>query len=359
MQMMIMEVYQRERKASMFGVGFKLMRTNVPCTKIARHSFPATYPWTPVGMVRFSDWLNVILCFRLMRYSSMDEGLDKDDRFRMVEDEFLDMAKEFTQHLHAAEYQRLKKAARSQNAAVINSISRPISVSMPDETRRKVESVARAKKQAATVQGLLRKQGRGSGSDEDSDGNGGAWLGTALHGLMESPRKSTVSLTKIGKAMASTRATVGFDKSRPQKPFKNSSSPLQDLESFEVASHGAKCRKKDPGEFSDDDDYEDDLDAPIRSRSHPISDRSANLTTTSNRHNFQQNPTIVNSGTMKPSIIASSAKRMEDDIDDISTRISVSARERIAKRLEQARLRRVKGEQEAREKLEIIPMFLS
>jgi predicted nucleic acid-binding Zn ribbon protein len=102
----------------------------------------------------------------------MDEGLDKDDMFRMVEDEFLDMAKQFTQHLHAAEYQRLKKAARSQNAAVINSISRPVSIRMPDQTRRKVESVTRAKKQAAALQGLVRKQGRGSGSDEDSDNNG-------------------------------------------------------------------------------------------------------------------------------------------------------------------------------------------
>ena len=130
----------------------------------------------------------------------------------MVEDEFLDMAKQFTQHLHAAEYQRLKKAARSQNAAVINSISRPITIRMPDETRRKVESVARAKKQAAAVQSLLRKQGHGSGSDEDSDGNGGAWLGTALHGLMESPRKSAASLIKIGKTTASTRAAAGFDR---------------------------------------------------------------------------------------------------------------------------------------------------
>jgi hypothetical protein len=38
----------------------------------------------------------------------MEVGLDKDDRYRMVEDEFLEAAKMFTQHLHAAEYQRMK-----------------------------------------------------------------------------------------------------------------------------------------------------------------------------------------------------------------------------------------------------------
>lgn len=289
----------------------------------------------------------------------MDEGLDKDDGFRMVEDEFLDMAKQFTQHLHAAEYQRLKKAARSQNVVIINSISRPVTIKMPDETRRKVESVARAKKQAATVQGLIRKQGPGSGSDEDSDDNGGAWLGTALHGLMESPRKSAASLTKIGKTTGSTRAAAGFDKPRPKKSFKHSPSSSPDLESFEVTNEKTKLRKRDPSESSNDDDDDDDLDAPILPRLHPISNGSTKFIMTPSSHVIQQNPKPIASRTMKSSVTTSSLKAMEDDTDDASSRVSISARERIAKRLEQARARRVKEEQEARKKVEIIPMFLS
>jgi hypothetical protein len=287
----------------------------------------------------------------------MEEGLDKDDGFRMVEDEFLDVAKQFTQQLHAAEYQRMKNAAKSQNAAVINSISRPVTLRMPDETRRKVESVARAKKQAAAVQDLLWKQGQGSGSDEDSDSNGGAWLGTALHGLMESPRKSAASLSKIGKTTVSTRAAAGFDKPRPQKSFKHSPSSSPGIESFEVNHEKAKPRKQDPNESSNDDD--DDLDAPIRSRLHHISNESTEFAMTPNSNVIEQNPKTIPSRTLKSSLIASSAEVMEDDIDNTSTRVSISARERIAKRLEQARLRRVKEEQEARKKLEIIPMFLS
>lgn len=37
-----------------------------------------------------------------------------DDRFRMVEDEFLATAQQFTRHLHQAEYQRLKAAAAAR-----------------------------------------------------------------------------------------------------------------------------------------------------------------------------------------------------------------------------------------------------
>jgi len=287
----------------------------------------------------------------------MDEGLDKDDMFRMVEDEFLDMAKQFTQHLHAAEYQRLKKAARSQNAAVINSISRPVSIRMPDQTRRKVESVTRAKKQAAALQGLVRKQGRGSGSDEDSDNNGGAWLGTALHGLMESPRKSTVSLTKYGKTTTITRAAVGFDRARLTKSLKNSPSPSPDLESFEVNDEKAKPRKRDSSETSNNDD--EDLDAPVRSRSDPASNGLTTFRMTPYLDIVEQEAkTLTSSRIMKSSTSAGSSKVVEDSIDDTSSYVSSSARERIVKRLEQARLRRVKEEQEAREKLEIIPMFL-
>jgi len=46
----------------------------------------------------------------------MIDGLGHDDRYRMVEDEFAQTARTLTVHLHAAEYQRLKDATKSQNA---------------------------------------------------------------------------------------------------------------------------------------------------------------------------------------------------------------------------------------------------
>jgi hypothetical protein len=128
-----------------------------------------------------SVWEVLLTC---LSNSFMEDGMENDDIFRMVEDEFLDTAKDFTQHLHAAEYQRMKKAAKSQNADTISSISRPVTTRMPEETRRKVESVARAKKQASVLNRLLGNRRGGSDTDDDSDGPPGPWVGTALHGLM-------------------------------------------------------------------------------------------------------------------------------------------------------------------------------
>ncbi|RSM01437.1 hypothetical protein CEP52_008570 [Fusarium oligoseptatum] len=44
----------------------------------------------------------------------MRPGPQHDDRYRMVEDEFVNMAHQFTTHLHRAEYNRLKSLAKSQ-----------------------------------------------------------------------------------------------------------------------------------------------------------------------------------------------------------------------------------------------------
>ena len=267
----------------------------------------------------------------------MDEGLDKDDGYRMVEDEFQDIAKQFTRHLHAAEYQRLKKAARSQNAAVINSISRPISIQMPDETRRKVTGILRTKKQAIAVKGLLGKENHASGTDANSDDNDGAWLGTALHSLMESPRKSAASLEEISK---STRATVVYNKSRSRKSF-------SDLP-----------RTEDRCQSTEGDDDADDLDAPVRSRSHPPSKGLTPFTTRSGRHERNLETRLMPSRITKSSLDASPSVANDENMNETSASVSAIARERISKRLEQSKIRQAHEEQEARKKLEIIPMFL-
>lgn len=122
--------------------------------------------------------------------------MEYDDKYRMVEDEFLTVAKRFTVHLHAAEYKRQQKMVKSRNADTINSISRPVTGKMPAHTKRRTEAVARAKTQKAALEGALGKKAEDA-SDDSDDGDGLPYFGTTLHGLMDSPRKKAASLEDL------------------------------------------------------------------------------------------------------------------------------------------------------------------
>ncbi|KAK8120006.1 uncharacterized protein PG998_004632 [Apiospora kogelbergensis] len=183
----------------------------------------------------------------------MIEGLSDDDRYHMVEDELLDTARQFTAHLHAAEYLRLKDAAKSQNATVISQISRPVVGGMSRLVEKKRDRAGLLKKQEAAI----RKAGRrDDGSDSDDDvAPDSALKGTSLYTLMASPRKRVARLDKIGSFPNSTRAAAGFgarssdapDSSRLPSIF--SSSPPRRLTSVAVDL---------------DEDDSDDLGAPTR-----------------------------------------------------------------------------------------------
>ena len=129
----------------------------------------------------------------------MIDGIGHDDRYRMVEDEFLDVAKEFTRHLHAAEYQRLKNlAVQSQSAGnAIQNISRPVvpGSQMSDLVRRRQAATELAAKQ----RGALKKKPRArDADDDDSEDEDGVTMAASLRGLMDSPRKKAVPLTALG-----------------------------------------------------------------------------------------------------------------------------------------------------------------
>lgn len=299
----------------------------------------------------------------------MNEGLDQDDRYRMVEDEFLSIAKQFTQHLHAAEYKRMKKAAKTQNAAAINSISRPITMKMPDATKRKVEGVKRSKRQVSALQGMLGQQDKGPETDTESDGEEAAWVGTALHGLMDSPRKSAASLLKVGSitASTSTRAAAGFRKLRgvkeavgrkkgittPQHIPRSFSSEEDEIDQENVVDHESAT------ESSDDDD----LDGPLRHKT--TIDRPKPKQPLFVRRNAppsitaESDPPISDTADNK-----SSMKRQSVKLGKASSRFQTeteadSSRARIARRLEQVRSKRIKGNSEERKPdLNIIPTFL-
>jgi hypothetical protein len=135
------------------------------------------------------------------------EGIEHDDGWVMVEDEFYAVAQTFTQHLHHAEYLRRRKEVKAANAAGIKDIERPTDgrTPLPKETERKREAETLRELQKA---GLARIGDPGADqNDEDDDDE--RWAGTHLHGLMTSPRKAR-ALGGMPAPRSSTRAAAGF-----------------------------------------------------------------------------------------------------------------------------------------------------
>ncbi|KAJ5656597.1 hypothetical protein N7507_008547 [Penicillium longicatenatum] len=145
------------------------------------------------------------------------EGLDEDDAWVMVEDEFYAIAQTFTQNLHYAEYVRRKKEAKERSAAAIKEIERPTDgqTAIPKilQMRKDAEALdARQKDGLARLEGPV-----DDNPEEHTDEDDGAWAGTHLHGLMTSPRKSR-SLVGVHAVKSSTRAAAGFGQaSRPDR----------------------------------------------------------------------------------------------------------------------------------------------
>ncbi|GKT47382.1 uncharacterized protein ColSpa_07563 [Colletotrichum spaethianum] len=174
----------------------------------------------------------------------MIEGLDNDDKYRMVEDELFTIAGQFTAHLHAAEYQRLKAQARSQNAETIKNISRPVVGSLTELARKRQEELLRKKKQRDALRQA--KQEAGRDDDESGDETSMLWRGTSLQGLMHSPRKKEVPL------MALTRADSGM----------NASSLFGGVVRSQRKTPAAAMKRDDDDQETEDES--DDLGGPSR-----------------------------------------------------------------------------------------------
>lgn len=294
----------------------------------------------------------------------MDEGMDHDDKYRMVEDEFLTVAQKWTVHLHAAEYKKQKKMVKARNAETIDSISRPVTGKMPDHTRRRVEGVAKSKAQRTAIEALLGKKAAADETDSDEDGL--PYVGTSLHCLMDSPGKKAASLSKIASAKVTTRAAAGFQKPAQAKTAfgqrmasvfplsKSRSSPTPAMREFDLST------------ASEDED--DDLDAPIPapklhpverictsratclSTSHPTSTSVGRTPVSNQRSMLIQSPvTAVERDPPRPSFTDFEPPHAFSDLSG-----------RAARRLEQAR--KAKADQEKEEtkkkKLDIIPTFM-
>ncbi|KAB5540207.1 hypothetical protein GE09DRAFT_1245226 [Coniochaeta sp. 2T2.1] len=185
----------------------------------------------------------------------MIEGLDNDDRYRMVEDEFLSMANDFTKHLHAAEYQRLKAIANTRNAEMIRTISRPVTGRMTDLVKRRRGAAELAASQRRGLKSALGKR-KDRQCDSDSDESDGElpWAGTSLQGLMESPRKVHVPLPVGSSSLGySERASTATARQTPAGP-----SGVSDF----ASRVGIRPSKAHVETTTDED--EDDLDAQPR-----------------------------------------------------------------------------------------------
>ncbi|KAK7955912.1 uncharacterized protein PG986_005134 [Apiospora aurea] len=223
-----------------------------------------------------------------LQESFMVEGLGNDDRYHMVEDELLATARQFTAHLHAAEYLRLKDAAKSQNAAVISQIARPVVGGMSRIAEKKKERADLLRKQNAAIRNANKDD---SDSDDEDVAPDSALKGTSLYTLMASPRKQVPRLDKIASFSKATRAAAGFDAS---------SSEMADSSRWPSVFSSSPTRRMTPAMDVDDDDS-DDLDVSRR----PPTSRIDNLRSTlgSNRYTNTQQPKlpVPTTGMKRPS----------------------------------------------------------
>lgn len=192
----------------------------------------------------------------------------------MVEDEFLSTARLYTQHLHHAEYVRLKRLAATRNST-LNPIARPVDsiTTMRKETKRRKDAekhAARTKSALGKMMGggeARRDKAAGAGSDEeegqeDEDERMDApGIGTVLGDLMKKgPRQGIGGLSGLHGVKSSTRAAAGFGKmdSMSQERVKVDLKPLSKPMPSGVVE--GKDVEEGENETSDDDD---DLDAPV------------------------------------------------------------------------------------------------
>ncbi|KAM0261676.1 hypothetical protein ACHAQJ_002128 [Trichoderma viride] len=168
----------------------------------------------------------------------MIPGPLNDDKYRMVEDEFLHMAQRFTAHLHRAEYDRLKALAKAQNAATIREIERPVVANAVPTVRARQRSASaqQAMKQRKTL------EGHGEAKDDE---NVLPLVGTSLRGLMEAPRRdgrTIMPATSASSSSSKTRAAAGYSsKLSPQRdPRSRARSPSPSLPSLTSSSKKIK-----------------------------------------------------------------------------------------------------------------------
>jgi len=155
----------------------------------------------------------------------MHEGLDQDDGYMLVEDEFYDIATGFTAHLHHAEYKRLMREAQERRIAQKTAFGLVVPEDATVEMKQRMKRDALGEKQSAGLKAMLGNgiaRGDGDSDEEEGDGEedaverqekkiGDPWAGTTLAGLMRfEPGDARTSLRGLEGVRSRTRAALGF-----------------------------------------------------------------------------------------------------------------------------------------------------
>ncbi|KAL4909327.1 hypothetical protein BDW74DRAFT_174529 [Aspergillus multicolor] len=205
------------------------------------------------------------------------EGIDKDDLYIMVEDEFYTVAQTFTRHLHYAEYVRRKKEAKLQNADTIADIARPtdgVTRMSAELTKRMAAEKLKTRQDNALDEALGKQPARDEDAGDDPEAEA-SWAGTHLQNLLLSPRRMR-SLAALRKVRSSTRAAAGSSQSSglgTDSGVDNSVGddvPVENRQRQKVSDHA--------DESTDDDDDDDDLDTGMGDAS-PTVARTSNIST--------------------------------------------------------------------------------
>lgn len=197
----------------------------------------------------------------MIRY--LREGLDNDDSYIMVEDEFYAVAQTFTKHLHYAEYVKKKEEVKRQNETTIGELARPTDgTPISGETKKRKEAEALSARQKT---GLDQPQDGNPGvnaegeiklDDLDDPEENADWAGTFLYDLMTSPRKAR-SLVGFQGVRSSTRAAAGYPK---QAGY--GSSQADRSSSLHAVSRDEEQRLEETASEDDDLDLQANLSTP-------------------------------------------------------------------------------------------------
>ncbi|EXK31824.1 hypothetical protein FOXG_08325 [Fusarium oxysporum f. sp. lycopersici 4287] len=279
----------------------------------------------------------------------MRPGLDHDDRYRIVEDEFVNMAHQFTLHIHASEYNRLKNLAKHQNADTIREIERPVVGAPTLLTRHRQEDVRRNAKQRKLL---------GNDANEKKDS---PYVGSSLQGLMESPRKEHKWISTGLADTAATRASAGFNSQKI--------SPLR----LKQGSNSSSTKRRQISLGNDDEtDDGDDLDpttpsrtaatkaartthtpSPAMPRSTPRTLKSA-MNTTSRSGSSVKRPTTAPGGSEARKITKS--RDAQEHIDDDDP-FGINKR-RIQRQKSREQFRKTEEKTPSKSSLDDIPSFI-
>ncbi|KAF2094615.1 hypothetical protein NA57DRAFT_60640 [Rhizodiscina lignyota] len=182
----------------------------------------------------------------------MKEGLDADDIWIMVEDEFNTTASLFTRHIHHAEYKRSRELAKAHNAAAISDIAMPTDprYSLSNEAKKRVEATALAAKQKKALEPYA--------ESEDTDDE--LWsLNPTLADLMSQPKELSSRLASVTRVQSSTRAAAGYAKAKSDVTGPTTTKSFSSMEKVLI---DKKSRRQNYEiRVSEDEDY-DDLDTP-------------------------------------------------------------------------------------------------